>query len=122
VRLAARGLGRGPDLRLTGPVDGLPRPLTSEILAVVQECLSNVARHARARHTLVKVDVPAGEVVVAVSDDGIGPSGGRLRGKARGHGLSNIRDRTQALGGQADLTENRPRGCRVVWVLPLGPG
>ncbi len=80
---------------------------------IVQEALTNVARHAGATHVWVQV-VRAGERVrVRVSDDGVGPP----PTSGHGAGLIGIEERVAALGGTWQVRE-RPGGGTVmdVWV------
>lgn len=73
------------------------------LLQIVREALTNVIRHARADHALIRLDRAAdGEVVVQVEDDGRGiapDSGGEGH-----HGLSIMRERARQLGGSLSLS------------------
>ena len=64
----------------------------------------------------VSLTVAAGEVVLAVSDDGIGiaASTGRV-----GLGLLNMRERAELVGGRFEVRPMQPRGTRVVCRWPL---
>ena len=71
-----------------GPIDaGMDDDVSVELLAVVREALSNVARHAKASFVGVAVAVTGDEVRVEVVDDGIGPPPPDAQ---RGHGLDNM--------------------------------
>jgi signal transduction histidine kinase len=121
VRLAGRGenaLGFAPRLILDGLVDTLvPEGIADHLIAALRESLSNVARHAHARHVDVEVLVAGGWVTVRVTDDGAGlPDVSR----AGGNGLRNLADRATALGGEFTVA---PRGdvpgTVATWRVPL---
>ena len=100
----------------------LPPPIESTLYRIAQEALTNVARHAQARHASVVVECRADEVVVIVDDDGHGFEAGEPTGSPRaGHfGLIGIRERAAVLGGRT-LIESGAGGTSVFVALPLSP-
>jgi signal transduction histidine kinase len=87
----------------------------THLLAVLQEALSNVARHAHA--TSVSVDVRAADwLTLVVTDDGVGLPGSR---SAAGNGLRNLELRAATLGGTTTLTPAQPSGTVLCWEVPL---
>jgi signal transduction histidine kinase len=82
---------------------------------VVQESLSNIVKHAQARHVEVSVRSDNGELKIAVADDGRGfdPST-----PAAGFGLVGMRERIDLAGGRLAIEPNEP-GTRVDVVLPV---
>ncbi|MEV6327744.1 GAF domain-containing protein [Streptomyces sp. NPDC051909] len=117
VEAAAGTLGFAPALRMEGLLDTeVPDATADEVLAVVGEALTNVARHARARHAEVAVVAEGGTLAVTVSDDGIGiPPGGSRSG------LRNLAERAARLGGELTI-HARPepgRGTVLDWRVPL---
>lgn len=114
---AAEGLGFEPRVLFDGPVDAqVGSAVIGDVLAVVQEALSNVVRHARATH--VEVEVQAGdELVVRVTDDGIGPEG--VEGR-RGNGVDNMAARAARHGGTCTVAaRSDTSGTVVEWRTPL---
>ncbi|NUR52349.1 MAG: sensor histidine kinase [Hamadaea sp.] len=94
-----------------------PPELAATVYRVVQESLTNVARHApAARRVSVAVSAADGLVTVLVSDDG--PPGPPSTGD--GHGLLGMRERVEALGGTLDAGPGPDGGWIVRAVLP-GP-
>ena len=66
-------LGFAPTVRTLGPVDtAVPEPIRDQLLAVLREAISNIARHALADHADVELRVDGHEVVLTVTDDGVG--------------------------------------------------
>lgn len=112
--------GLAVDLRTTGetrPVDGVVG-LTA--YRVVQEALTNVLRHADARHAAVDLAFDTRSLVVTVDDDGRGPTvDGSPPG---GQGLVGMRERLAMLGGDLDTGPAPGGGFRVRARLPLPVG
>ncbi len=82
---------------------------------IVQEALTNVARHARARRCSIRLSVGDGELEVEITDDGVGlPEGYRF-----GVGLASMRERAEELGGTCAVEKGADSGTRVRAVLPL---
>ncbi len=108
-------LGFAPTVRTLGPVDtAVPEPTCNQLLAVLREAISNLARHALADHAEVELRVDQLEVVLTVTDDGVG-----LREDRHESGLRNARRRASALGGSLDVSAGDPQGTRFVWRAPL---
>jgi two-component system, NarL family, sensor histidine kinase DevS len=114
---SARLLGHRPTLRLGGILTTIPMDLRTELLAVLRELLSNVAKHAQATKTEVSLDVGAHSLTLVVTDDGIGmaPRDPLDNG---GLGLRNIRERATRLGGEAQFLNGETRGTEVRWIVP----
>lgn len=112
---AAGPLGFEPRVVLEGPVDSdVDERIGTELLATLREALSNVARHAGASSVEVEV-VVAGDVVVRVVDDGIGPPDD---GSRRGNGLRNMTERAALVGGFVRLSDGAPSGTVLEWRAP----
>jgi signal transduction histidine kinase len=110
----AESLGFTPAVRLEGLLDTMVSDeIGEQLLAVLNEALSNVARHAHARRVSVSVD--AGDTLaVLVEDDGTGiPPGGRRSG------LRNMAERARHLGGSFETRDREGGGSVVEWRVPL---
>ena len=115
VEAAAGPLGFRPTLELSGPVDSaVPDDIVPQVLAVLREALSNVARHARAGAVRVSVRAADGQVSVCVEDDGVGTDPAHARG-----GLANLQDRAGDLGGTLEIRRPASGGTLVEWRVPL---
>jgi signal transduction histidine kinase len=118
VAATAEPLGFRPTLRVTGPLDSaVPDGLGADLLAVVREALSNVARHARAGAAAVDVAVDGRRVTVTVTDDGVGTDPAAPTG---GHGLSNMRRRAEDRAGEFSIEPAPAGGTVLTWSVPLG--
>jgi signal transduction histidine kinase len=89
------------------------------VYRVAQEALSNVVRHAQAAHT--RVDLHFGEqVVLSVTDDGLGiPSAGiAAAGSGGGLGVIGMRERVNLVGGRLEVRARTPHGTLVRATVP----
>jgi two-component system NarL family sensor kinase len=89
-------------------------------LSLVRELVSNVARHAGARHMSVRLRCEQGRLWLEVADDGRGmdPEAAR-RAAARGHiGLASTVQRVEALGGEVRFAGGPGRGTTVCVEIP----
>jgi nitrate/nitrite-specific signal transduction histidine kinase len=116
ARESAGALGFDPRVLFDGAVDALPEAVATELLAVLREALTNVARHARASR--VDIEVVAGEddVVLRVADDGVGWRPDDSTGPGRG--IGNMRRRAERLGGAFSVAPGPERGTVVEWRAP----
>jgi two-component system NarL family sensor kinase len=95
----------------------LPAAVEVACYRIVQEALTNVARHAHATSCRVRISVDRARSVLEleVTDDGAGMPEGRRAGV----GLSSMRERAEELGGTCDVDPNPHGGTRVLARLPL---
>jgi signal transduction histidine kinase len=100
-------------------VERLPSEMETAVYRIVQEALTNVARHARAHWVSVVVSAHAGQVTVAVEDDGIGfdPEAPIPPGKL---GFIGMRERAALVGGSLDVESSPGGGTTVLARFPLG--
>jgi signal transduction histidine kinase len=111
-------LGFSPDISFTGPIDlGIGADLAEDVVAVVREALSNVARHAAASAVTVTVTLVNGIVTIDVVDNGRG-----FDKVTRSSGLTNLRRRADANRGSFHLQPLRQGGTRLRWTAQTEPG
>jgi signal transduction histidine kinase len=95
----------------TGTAAALPAGVQLAVFRLVQEALTNTMKHAGPHASAaVRLHVSPGEVRVDVEDDG---AGGTARPGAGGGGLTGMRERIKAFGGELDCGPRDPRGWRV---------
>ncbi|MFM0318779.1 histidine kinase [Paraburkholderia nemoris] len=86
-------------------------------LQIVREALSNVVRHAHARHARIEViDDPAGALCVTVTDDGLGLRPASV--EENHYGLEIMRERARAIGARVSIENVQPNGTRVRLLVP----
>jgi two-component system NarL family sensor kinase len=125
--MAEPSVGTGTDERperrtvffIEAPEELPPLPAAVEVACyrIVQEALTNVARHAHARSCRVRlsVDRGSGMLQVEITDDGAGIPEERVAGA----GLSSMRERAEELGGTLAVEPGSEDGTRVLARLPL---
>ncbi|SCL21749.1 Signal transduction histidine kinase [Micromonospora pallida] len=118
--LVDRFTRQGPPARLRMPerTDDWPPEVASTVYRIVQEALTNVARHApHARAVTVTVEQHDAEVTVQVVDDA-SPAPARY-GHRGGYGLVGMRERVESLGGDLRVGPRSAGGWSVLATLPL---
>lgn len=98
------------------PDDRLPPGTPDSLFRIVQEALSNVARHARATQVEVSLEQRGETLTLEVRDDGQGYQPGAAR---QGMGLTNIQQRVAALGGRLAVESRPGQGTRLAVEIPL---
>ncbi|HET9655960.1 MAG TPA: GAF domain-containing protein, partial [Kineosporiaceae bacterium] len=121
VSESAGHLGFDPELDLGEGMEGVSPTVLENLLAVLREALTNIARHAGAGQ--VQVSIMGGEdLELRIVDDGRGLPAEPERPAARadgGHGLRNMAHRATALGGSFTVTGSPQRGTTLIWRVPL---
>jgi signal transduction histidine kinase len=93
--------------------------LDDDLVAVVRELLTNIAKHADAETASVVVQIVDDRVELTVSDDGVGIAEGVVRS-----GLANVTERARLRSGSCDIVSSRQpgqSGTVVHWRVPLEP-
>jgi two-component system, NarL family, sensor histidine kinase UhpB len=113
------------DLTVAGEFGDLGETLTLTVYRVIQECLSNIAKHADARQVRLQLDRArsgsdgADLITITVADDG---GGANPDARTRGLGLIGIRERVAALGGHLEISSAPGRGFELKAQIPVDPG
>lgn len=112
-----RRFGVGVDLRLDGLDDDrrLPPEVETVVYRVVQEALTNVARHAGATTASVHIGVGAGSLRAVIADDGVGFVVGDAH---RSLGLAGMSERASLVGGHVDITSAPTEGTTIALEVP----
>lgn len=101
-------------------------PINTEmaLFRIVQQALTNVEQHARARHVTVQLTKPVRGVQLTIQDDGIGfdPEPHANRGKGKGGlGLLSMRERASNMGGDFKVKSIRGTGTKIEVRIPVPP-
>jgi signal transduction histidine kinase len=103
----------------TGTGADLPPGIQLAVFRLVQEALTNTMKHAGPGATAaIRLQVTSADVRVEVDDDGAGQG---QRPGAPGGGLTGMRERVSAFGGELDCGPRQPQGWRVAARLRLDP-
>ena len=116
-----RAAGLCVEVEVAGKAPPLPAAAHVAAYRIIQESLTNVARHAGRARVVVRVTYDDAAVHVEIDDDGKVPSGG---GSAigTGSGITGMRERAAALGGDLSAGFRQDGGFRVSARLPVRPG
>lgn len=113
-------IARNPGVACTADIrddelQALPEAISIAAYRLIQECLTNVTRHAHASQVMVSASMSWQGLTLSVQDNGRGfdPS------QAQGFGLAGMRERIEGLGGTFQLSTNSNSGTRVEASLPL---
>jgi two-component system, NarL family, sensor histidine kinase UhpB len=110
------------DLSIVGDLRELVEIKRLALFRLVQESLTNIARHAQATRVTIRIEragsakLVGGEVVVVIADNGKGMD---LEAPRAGLGLVGMRERVAALGGRLKLTSRPGAGLEIAAAIPL---
>jgi signal transduction histidine kinase len=120
IQAQAQKLNQPGGLQVTVQADQLP-PLSAAvevaIYRIVHEALTNVVRHAQAKHCTITISVVADHLQLSISDDGIGIASEA----SAGVGLRSMRERAEELGGSVEFNSQTNVGVALCAQLPLNP-
>lgn len=124
VEWQAQEFGRrsGCDYRLELEITSLdrnPRRDTA-IFRILQEALTNVARHAHATHVGIRLGIEDGSIHLVVEDDGCGVDE-EVLATSKSLGVLGMRERAAAIGGSVEVRRAGAKGTRVSARMPLTP-
>jgi signal transduction histidine kinase len=123
IEASLRGLARRHNIRArlhqVGLSERLPREVELAAYRIVQEALTNVAKHAQATECNVRLTQLSDRLLVEVEDNGVGFIDDTDRPiVARGLGLVSVRERAVRLGGTFNVLSSPGEGTRVIVSLP----
>jgi len=115
---------RNPELKLTitcpDEVDHLEQKITIQIFRVVQECLTNIVRHAQAKQAGITLKIEQAQtgktLQLQVTDDGQGCAADKIK---TGFGLLGMRERINSLGGEFTIQTQPQQGMSIIATVPL---
>jgi two-component system, NarL family, sensor kinase len=92
------------------------------VYRVAQECLNNIIKHAKASHIAISMSYEPGQLVVTVTDNGIGFDTAVYNkpGGANGLGLRNMQQRMALINGRFECECRPGSGARCLLTVPAG--
>lgn len=105
------------DLLLDCENYGLDDLLSTAIFRIVQEALTNIARHAHASHAMVALKDRGDELLLTIADDGCGMAG-ELTGERTTYGMLGMRERVNMIGGRIAIDSAPGRGTHIEVSIP----
>lgn len=122
VQRQAKHLGANIDLDLPVDPPRLPTEVETACFRIVQEALTNVLRHAKAKSIQVAMHLHAHNLEITIKDDGKGFDLIALRSPeypGTGFGMLGMRERAELAGGEFDMVAAPGQGCCVIARFPL---
>jgi signal transduction histidine kinase len=119
-----RTTGLAAQLTVSGPAAELTPAVSSSLLRIAQESVTNALRHARASAIAIDVVVGTESVQLSVADDGIGYDDTQGRAdhldpqRRGGRGLLGMRERARAMSGSLEVSAGADRGTVVTVRFP----
>jgi len=113
---AMRSTGMSVDLAVTGEIQEISALVDRSAYRIVQEALTNVAKHAPGAAVTVTLCIDEHDLRLTVADEG-GPIPAP-DGSSEGRGVSGMRQRVAMLGGEIEVGRDPRRGFRVSVLLP----
>ncbi len=117
AREFSKRVGVPVDLQIDGSLDGLPDNVKTCIYRIVQEALTNCARHARAQSIRVTLHGKTEGISVSIQDDGVGfdPTA-----EPSGLGMIGMEERARELGGNLKIISDKTQGTLLLVEIPTG--
>lgn len=95
----------------------VPEPISIAVFRIIQEALTNVARHAHAHCVTIQLADLGQELMLVMQDDGRGMP--LEQGQHRNFGLLGMRERVALLGGEIAIGSKKGNGTRIEVCIPL---
>jgi PAS domain S-box-containing protein len=113
------------ELALTWHIDvadqvALPEPMAMAVFRIFQEMLSNVGRHAKAKHLHIAISDLKGTLSLTVVDDGVGAPNAAFEA-SNAYGIMGMRERARHFGGLIDIQSTPGLGTRMCLTVALAP-
>ena len=116
---------RNPALELTldcpDEVDALEQKITIQVFRIVQECLTNIVRHAQAKQATIKLEIVGHSIMgrtlrLQIMDDGLGCEADKIK---TGFGLLGMRERINSMDGELTIQTGPQQGMSIIANIPL---
>jgi signal transduction histidine kinase len=123
IRFLAEGVSKRANLSVeikTTAAGRLPGSMEIALYRIVQEALTNAAKHSKADRVWIRIGQKNGKFCCSIEDDGIGFDVRAVQsdGKRRGLGLIGMKERLNAIGGTLSIDSARGKGTRLLIQLP----
>ncbi len=90
---------------------------STAIFRILQEALTNVARHAKANNVIISLQLIEKNIILEISDNGKGMEAGTFKDPTS-TGILGIRERVLALGGNVDILSEKDKGTKLILKIP----
>lgn len=115
-----RRFGLDIDLHVRGSMDQRLNPqIEIAVYRIIQEALTNIARHAKAENACVIMEHRQGQLLVVIEDDGIGFNTQEFENKESGLGIFGMKERAALVGGSLVIETKPGSGTSLFLKIPL---
>ncbi|HJX95505.1 MAG TPA: ATP-binding protein [Candidatus Acidoferrum sp.] len=123
IRFLAEGVSKRANFSIqikTRVAGRLPGPIEIALYRIVQEALTNAAKHSKASRVCIRIGRKNRLFCCSIEDDGVGFDVRAVQsdGKRRGLGLTGMQERLNGIGGTLSIDSARGRGTRLLIELP----
>lgn len=105
-------------LKAHGAIKNLDLEVKIYLFRIIQEALTNIIKHAQAKHALIDLNYTNNTVNISIKDDGIGFNTNAVL-KKNSNGLNNIKDRVSLLGGSFQIIAKKNKGTSLTLSIPI---
>ena len=112
---------RNSDIIVMQDIDDIHLDSKEKLLGIfrtVQECVSNVYKHSKAKHLKVVLKDKGNVILLEVEDDGIGFDIETVRNKEKHFGLFIMKERVEIMSGNLDIISHVEKGTKVIMKVP----
>lgn len=116
------GIKAEVEIPFEGAHTRLSREVETACFRILQEALTNIARHAQAKHVFVLLTIEKGMLFLSIKDDGVGMESAALHADGSHRptlGLRGMRERALAVSGNLEVTSASLRGTEVKATFPM---
>lgn len=96
--------------------DNISSPIAYQLFRIIQECLTNVMKHAEASQVTVALKHDGKKVELNVSDNGKGLS---TQGKSQGFGIRGMQERVESMHGTVEIQSQAGKGTSLQVIIPI---
>ncbi len=97
----------------------LPLDARKNLLLIFKEAINNIVKHSRCQNVAINLELRDGAFHMSIADDGRGLASTILR---PGHGLMNMRNRAESIGGTFDIQTEKDHGVTILLRIPIDGG
>ncbi|MEM7114676.1 MAG: response regulator [Chloroflexota bacterium] len=124
VKQYRKRVGIAVDFQTVGIIPRFDTAIETNLYRIVQEALTNVAKHAQATAVRVSLEQRLNQIRLTIKDDGQGFDWAAVANRVSattGAGLVGIQERTLLLNGQVDIDTAPDKGCCIAVTIPFTP-
>ena len=97
----------------------IPSAIMTTLFRLLQESLSNITKHAKAKHVFVTVVGNEQGIELTVQDDGVGFDPALVSGKRKSVGILGMKERLRLLGGTMKIDSRQNEGTTLIFMIPF---